>query len=71
MKVEDLKNIQHSGVIRKRIKYNESENKKVYLTYSEAKKFSDSGKKVWVDTSNPVRPLYFVYVHIDAVFDIC
>lgn len=74
MKIENLKDIQHSGVIRKPIAYNESEYKKVYLMPFEAEKFFDLGKKVQVEEfyyKNKVYIKYVAYIHIDKLIDNC
>lgn len=74
MKIENLKDIQHSDVVRKPIRYNENEYKKIYLTPFEAEKFFDLGKNVQIEEfhhKNKVYIKYVVYVHIDKLIDNC
>lgn len=73
MKVENLKNIQ-CGVVRKPIRYNNTEYKKVYLTPFEAEKLFDLGKNVQVEEfyyKNKVYIKYVAYIHINKLIDNC
>lgn len=74
MKIENLKDIQHSGIVHKPIRYNENEYKKVYLTPFEAEKFFDLGKNVQIEEfhyKNKVYVKYVVYIHINTLADNC
>jgi hypothetical protein len=71
---KNLKDIQHSGVIRHNIPQNAEEYKKIYINKSEVEKFFALCKNVWVEDfcyEDKVFVRYFVYVHIDNIIGNC